>query len=94
MGGLGAFRLLTGVYMLLALTWTLSVVQRDLQTDYMVNADAPAMAVAGIYGDTVVLAQFDPSTHKLSNTIEIHKLAPNTPLKLTWKRVGPLQSST
>lgn len=80
--------------MLLALTWTLSVVQRDLQTDYMVNADAPAMAVAGIYGDTVVLAQFDPSTHKLSNTIEIHKLAPNTPLKLTWKRVGPLQSST
>jgi hypothetical protein len=55
-------------------------------------SDTPAPEVElAIYGDTVVLAPFDRSTHMVRPEFDIVKIGP-TPLHLRFENVGPLKT--
>lgn len=61
------------------------------QTIFLVSDSSIPEVELAIYGDTVVLAPFDPSKHMVRPAFDIVKIGPS-PLHLRFANVGPLKT--
>lgn len=93
-----AFRERLGVsYMLIAVAgmsafWlsTMSgALEATWQTTYIVTTSGPSELVVKIYGDTVILADYDIATHQIRRRYHIQKLG-NQPLNMEERNLGHL----
>jgi hypothetical protein len=59
------------------------------QTNYLVTTSGPPELVVRIYGDTVILAEYDAATHQIPRRYHVQKLG-NQPLDFEQRHLGHL----
>jgi hypothetical protein len=63
------------------------VLEADQQTHYLVTTSGPPELVVRIYGDTVILADYDAAAHQVRHRYHVQKLG-NQPLNLEDRHLG------
>jgi len=61
------------------------------QKQFLITNTVPAMAVLRIYGDNMICAPLDRSTHEIKKSFTILKVAEDPKLILSLENVGPLK---
>ena len=89
----GPVPLILGVAVLVIMqgAYDLGISDAQGQAVFLVSEVSPPEVVLAIWGDTVVLAPFDNSTHLVSRDFDIVKIG-SQPLHLTRMPIGPLKT--
>ncbi len=70
---------------------TVGRVQAKYQTEFYVLREPPDTVVLGVWGDTVVAANFDPNAKTVRRKYIVTKISDHSPLEFLTEKVGPLR---
>lgn len=71
----------------MASLWT-GIVEATYETNYLVTTSGTADLVVRIYGDTVILADYDAAAHRVRHRYPVQKLGKHQPLNFEGRNPG------